>query len=548
MRLKISYLVFFILIISISMINCAQEDPELQNIKARLDAYAVVEIEPDLSVLNEEQKQAFHKLVEAGKAIDPIFWKQQDPVAVQVRAELSNPATELERYYKEYVELNYGPFDARLNNERFYGTGGEKYDGAGYYPRGMTQEEFQSYVEAHPDQKEALEGLYTVVKRQGDELTAVSYHDEFSADVQAASTALREASEFTRNSSLKKYLALRSEALAADDYYESDMAWMDLKDNLLDIVIGPIETYEDELNGLKASYECAVLIKDVQQSENLNVYKQHLDNLEHNLPEDDKYKRSTVGTGNILELFNVGYFSGDYNKAIKTIAASLPNDPRVIAAKGSKKLMYNNVLEAKFEKILVPLSQRLLMDDMHAFVSKSSFITNILLHEISHTLGPLEVYGSGGTTLRQSLREHYSPLEECKADIIGIFSSEYFNNAGVFDDATVKNNYVTFIGSIFRSIRFGLNSAHGRANMMQFNYLIEKGGIEKSGSKYSINFDKFKEAIEELAGTVLTIQATGDYDAAGEMLEKYAIMPDELRTAFENMSDIPVDLKFVYKY
>ncbi len=547
MRLRINCLLIFIIVFSLLTINCAQEDPELTEIKSRLDAYAVVEIEPDLSVLNENQKQAFHKLVEAGKAIDPIFWKQQDPEALKAREELANPATELDRYYREYVELNYGPFDARLNNERFYGAGAPKYEGSGYYPRGMTQDEFQNYIEANPGQKEALESLYTIVKRQGVGLIAVPYHEEYAEEVMAASNALAEAAEFTANSSLKKYLSLRAGALRTDEYFESDMAWMDLEDNLLDIVIGPIETYEDELNGFKAAYECAVLIKDVKQSENLNIYKQHLDNLEHNLPEDDKYKRSTVGTGNILELFNVGYFSGDYNKAIKTIAASLPNDPRVIDARGSKKLMYNNVLEAKFKKILVPLSHKLLTTDMHEYVSENSFITNILLHEISHTLGPLEVYGSGGTTLRQALREHYSPLEECKADIIGIFSSEYFNKAGIFDDATVKNNYVTFIASIFRSTRFGANSAHGRANMMQFNYFIEKGAIVKSGNQYSIDFDKFKDAVNELATTVLTIQATGDYDKAGEMLAKYAHMPDELRTALDNMSDIPVDLRFVYK-
>ena len=207
MRLKIHHLALIIIVLSVCIINCAQEDPELEDIKARLDAYAVVEIEPDLSVLNEQQKQAFYKLVEAGKAIDPIFWKQQDPEALQVRRELSDPDTELERYYKEYVEINYGPFDARLNNERFYGTGGEKNVGAGYYPHGMTQSEFQDYVQAHPDQKEALEGLYTVVKRQGDQLIAVPYHDEYPEEVQAASRALREASELIENSSLKRYLA-----------------------------------------------------------------------------------------------------------------------------------------------------------------------------------------------------------------------------------------------------------------------------------------------------------------------------------------------------
>ena len=429
--LKMFKILLFSAFVTIT-ISCAGEPnpEELAALKSDIAAYALVNIQVDLSNLDVNQTKVYHKLVEASKAIDMAFWKQHEKEALIIKNYLADATSEKDILLKNFVDLNYGPFDVRKDNQRFYVTGMTKLPGAGFYPEDITKEEFMNYTASHPEQKISLESLYTIVKRDGSNLVAVPFNIEFRAEVTAASNALKEAAEFADNPSLKKYLTLRAAALLNDEYYESDMAWMDMKDNLLDIVVGPIETYEDGLMGLKASYEGSVMIKDVEASASLDLYKSHLDVLERNLPVDPKYRRLSAGTGNVLEIVNIGNFSGDFNKAIKTIAASLPNDGQVIAQKGGKKQMYKNIMEAKFEKNLVPLSKNLVAQDLHGDINRESFITNVLMHEVSHTLGPVEVYGSNGITLRSALQENYSPLEECKADVIGIHSNEYFLEQG----------------------------------------------------------------------------------------------------------------------
>ncbi len=361
----------------VTNIYCAGDREEMTEIETSINQYALVKIDVDRSALDSDQQKALDNLIEAAKAIDIIFWKQQPPEALRVREELENATTELDKLYKEYVEINYGPFDALLESERFYGAGSVRPEGAGYYPEDMTKEEFNNYVDAHPSKKSDLENLYSMVKRNGSDLVASFYHDEFAEHVKEASDALKAAASTIKNPSLKKYIELRAEAILTDDFYESDMAWMDLKDNMLDIVIGPIETYEDGLMGLKASFESAVMIKDIEASRQLDIFKSHLDNLEHSLPEDDKYKRETVGSGNLLEVVNIAYFSGDFNKAVKTIAASLPNDERVINQKGGKKQLYKNIMDAKFNKILVPLSQKLVVDEQHQYIYPENSVKDL---------------------------------------------------------------------------------------------------------------------------------------------------------------------------
>ncbi len=538
------------LIASFVIVAGCGRSKDVSMIEERLRAYAPVHLRADTSVLDENQQKVLLKLVEAAKAIDPAFWHQSAHEALAVRAELEASKRPEDRTILEYVLINYGPFDRRFENERFYGKGSPKPPGAGFYPHDLTKEEFETYVESHPEVKASFEKLNTVIKRKGSELVAVPYEDEYRTHLQKASQALREASAYADNSSLKRYLKLRADALLSGDFYESDMAWMDLEDNLLDTVIGPIEVYEDQLMGLKASYEANVVVKDPARSAQLDVFKQYLNRLEHSLPMDEKYKRDSVGLGNKLEIVNVAYFAGDYNSGIKTIAASLPNDERVIRAKGAKKQIYQNVLGAKFRMILKPIAEILVDPEQVRWVAEDAFVTNTLMHEVSHTLGPVTVYGQEDRTVRKALEERYSRIEECKADIVGIHNSAYFRKVEVFGEDQVMSNYVTYLGGIFRSIRFGTESAHATGMAIQLNYLLQEGGIEYDpvAGTYRVNVEKFPAAVDALAHEILTIEAMGDYERAGEMIDTYGVLPDHVAAALEKLGDIPVDVRFTYDY
>lgn len=519
-------------------------------IEERLKAYAVVDLRADTSMLDENQRRVLLKLVEAAKAIDPIFWHQSAHEALSVKAELERSRRPEDKTILEYVLVNYGPFDRRFENARFYGKGEPKPDGAGFYPHDLTKEEFQGYIDAHPEVREDFEKLNILIRRRGTELVAVPYEDEYRTHLEKAAQALREASQWADNPSLERYLGLRADALLSGDFYESNLAWMELEDNLLDTVIGPIEVYEDQLMGLKASYEANVMIKDPEQSARLDVYKQYLNRLEHSLPMEERYKRDSVGLGNKLEIVNIAYFAGDYNAGIKTIAASLPNDERVIRAKGAKKQIYQNVLGAKFRMILEPIAEVLVDPEQRPHVSQDAFVTNTLQHEISHTLGPVKVYGREDLTVRKALEERYSSVEECKADIVGIHNSAYFHKVDVFSEDEVRSNYVTYLAGIFRSIRFGAESAHAKGMAIQLNYLLREGGIEydAAAGTYRVEFERFPAAVDKLAEEVLTIEATGDYDRAGDLLETYGELTPEVEASLARLADIPVDVRFTYEY
>lgn len=519
-------------------------------IEQRLKAYAPVHLTADISHLDGNQKKVFESLVAAAKAIDPIFWHQSAHEAPAVRAELEHSKRPEDRVILDYVLVNYGPFDRRFENERFYGKGGPKPAGAGFYPHDLTKEAFEAYVAQHPDVKESFEKLNTLIRRKGTGLIAVPYEEEYRVHLERAAAALREGARYAENPSLKRYLELRADALLSGDFYESDMAWMDMEGNLLDTVIGPIEVYEDGLMGYKASYEANVMVMDVEESRRLDVYKDYLNRLEQSLPMDPKYKRESVGLGNKLEVVNVAYFAGDFNSGIKTIAASLPNDDRVTDAKGAKKQIYRNVLAAKFRMILKPIADLLVEPSQLPWVSEDAFVSQTLLHEISHTLGPGTVYGSAGQPVRKALEERYSAIEECKADIVGMHDTAYLREVQVFDDEAVKRDYATYVAGLFRAIRFGTEEAHAQGTCIQLNYLLKMGAIEydASAGRYRVNFEKFPAAVDALAHDVLTIEATGDYEGAGKLLETYSALPDHVQAALAKLDAVPVDVRFTYEY
>ncbi|HXH27676.1 MAG TPA: hypothetical protein VNL37_01455, partial [Candidatus Polarisedimenticolia bacterium] len=521
------------------------------DIRARLKAYAPVRLEADLSALGPRDRQALEKVVQAINAVDGIYWKQMGREALAARDAFANATDPVAVMYRDFININYGPFDIRSDMQRFVatGSGGPRPPGAGFYPEDMTRDEFEARLKTYPDLRPEFERLNTLIRRVDGTLVAIPYEKVYRDDLEVASRALQEAATLVDNASLRRYLSLRAEALLQGDYYASDMAWLDLKDNAIDVVIGPIETYDDQLLGLKASYEGAAMVKDVAASRALEVYKHELDGLSAALPVEDRFKAAHVPTGNVLEVVNVVRFTGDFNAGIKTVAASLPNDERVLQEKGAKKQIYKNVLEAKFTTILKPIAALFLSKKDQALVTREAFVTNVLLHELSHTLGVDYVVGAADRlTVRKALKERYSPIEEAKADVVGLYNMQYLKAHEIFTKEEAEENYATYLAGIFRSVRFGAEEAHGAGTAVQLNFLMRQGGIEFDPRKgeYSVHPKKFEPAIAALAKELLEIEGTGDYDRAGRLLDEYGKLDAATRDALKRTGAIPVDVTFTY--
>ena len=519
-------------------------------IQERVDIYVPTVIKSDISHLSENQKKVISILIDAGKYADEIFWKQTSYDAIAIRDSLAKMTTPEAIAAYEFVKINYGPYDLIEEGKRYIGEGIEKKPATGaFYPEDMTKEEFNAYVAAHPEQKEDLESLYTIVRRDGDKLVTSPYHVEYPEQLEIA-LKLEEAAQFADNSSLKKYLLLRAEALRTDNYFDSDMAWMEIKDNDIDVVIGPIESYEDGLFNYRAAYEAVVFVRDLEATKELQMFKDHILEFESKLPYDKKYIRTTVdGSKHILNMVNVCYFGGDCQAGTKTIACNLPNDPKVRTAKGGgKNQMYMNLIRAKFNKIVVPIAETILDPSLLPFITEKAFTGFITLHEISHTLGSDYVFGKDKETVRKALKERYSAIEETKADILSMYNHGHLIEMGTYTKDYGKQAMATYIAGLYRSIRFGAEEAHGKANIIQLNFLREKGAVVlQEDGKFNINEDIFFASAGELAKIVLTIEAEGDYEAAGELLETYGHMTPEIKNTIAKLATVPRDLNTTYE-
>jgi len=531
---------------AVLLCSCTKKDKTVQEavkdrlppLEERIAAFAPVEMRTDLSQLSERERLLVGKLVEAGKLADEIFWRQSSADAVRLRDSLRETSTPEAKNLYAHLLINYGPYDRIFDGARFVGAGpSSKPPTAALYPEDMTKEEFENWISAHPDQKTAFESQYSVIVRHADGLSAVPYHKAY-PEVPRIAGLLNEAAGLADNPSLKRYLTLRAKALLSDDYYESDMAWLDLKDHNVDVVIGPIENYEDALFNYKTAYECAVVVKDPEGARELQIFKEHIDGFEHALPMDAKYKRKSAGSGNVLEIVNVVYFGGDFQAGVKTIAASLPNDPRVTQAKGGKKQMYKNLMEAKFQRILVPIAERILEPSLLKYVDRHAFTSFVTLHEISHTLGRATVYGKDELSVRRALKERYSAIEECKADVLGLYNNKVLLREGVVDEVALRNSIVTYVVGLYRSLRFGAEEAHGRANLIQLNFLREKGVVKTNpDGRIGVDVEGFLDALGLLAREVLTLQAVGDYSAAGKMIDTFGKMTPEIEEMIARVKD-----------
>jgi hypothetical protein len=508
---------------------------ELTAMQKNIQKYVSVRLTSDITHLSANEKEMLKLLFNAARMMDDIFWLQNVGSKETFLASIADTDT------RKFAEINYGPWDEMDNLKPFVEGYGPKPAGAEFYPHDITKEEFEKYSD--PDKA----SLYTVLRRndKGDLIT-LWYHEAFKTQVDQTAELLRKASKLSDDASFAKYLELRAEALLTDNYQPSDFAWLDVKNSNVDLVIGPIENYTDQLFGYKAAQEAYILIKDKVWSDKLSKYATFLPQLQKELPVDAAYKQEIPGADADLNAYDVVYYAGDCNMAGKTIAINLPNDEKVQLKKGTRKLQLKNAMKAKFDNILVPIASQLIPADEQANITFDAFFSNTMFHEVAHGLGIKNTVNGKGT-VRQALKEQYSSLEECKADILGLFLVTKLHEMGEFTETKLIDNYVTFMAGIFRSVRFGAASAHGKANMITFNYFNEQGAFTRTEQgKYVVDFEKMKDATKGLASMILKIQGEGDYEGAKILIEQKGVVNPALQAELDiiGQSGIPVDIVF----
>ncbi len=519
------------------------------DIEKAISQYVPTKIEYDYSYLNEKEKKIIKILVEAAKDVDEIFLRQVFDKNIDIRTQLEKKKDPIHRKILHYFKINFGPFDRLNENKCFYGNY-VKPKGANFYPEDMTAEEFNKWIDDHPEDEVKFKNPYTVVRRKDGKLVAIPYSIEYAKFLNDMSKKLKEAATLTDNESLKAYLNQRAEDLLKDDYYKSDLLWMDVKDTPIEVVIGPYEVYEDALFGYKTSFEAFITIKDPKMSKKLEKYGKYLVDMEKNLPIKDKYKNFNRGTSSPISVVDEIFVAGDARAGVQTSAFNLPNDERVREAKGSKKVLLRNVMRAKFEKSLKPISEKVLAENIKGYLDFESYFNEVLFHEISHGLGPGKIVKDGKeTTVNEQLRDLYPPIEECKADITGLWNVLFMNKKGELH-IDEKKLFTTYLAGIFRSVRFGINEAHGKGMIVQYNYLKDKGCIiyDSNSKKYSVDFSKMKEGVKSLTHDILMLEANGDYEAARKFLDKYGYMPDEVEATLSTLKDIPIDIEPIFYY
>lgn len=511
--------------------------PELIVESARTQIYYPVKLTADLSAYSEQQKTMLALLIDASEIMDSLFWQQA--FGKPKDAFLSSITDEQTR---KFADINYGPWD-RLNGDAPFLSGySEKALGAEFYPYDMTKEAFEAADFADKT------GLYSMVRHNDNgELFSVPYSEYFASELQAAAKLLRKAADYAEDESFAAYLELRAQALLSNEYQASDLAWMDMKSNPIDVVIGPIETYEDQLYGYRAAFEAYVLLKDLAWSERLAKYADYLPELQRNLPVPGPYKAQMPGTDADLNAYDVIYYAGHSNAGSKTIAINLPNDEEVQLTRGTRRLQLKNAMQAKFEHIMVPIAAKLIVPEQRQHITFDAFFGNTMFHEVAHGLGVKTVLNSE-QTVRAALKEHASALEEGKADILGVYMVSQLLQKGVITEGSLEDYYVTFMAGIFRSVRFGASSAHGKANMIRFNFFQQEGAFTRNtDGQYAIDMEKMANAIDKLSSTILMLQGDGDYEGVNSLVQNMGVIKPTLARDLQTLTDanIPVDITFI---
>jgi hypothetical protein len=507
-----------------------------------LAQYDTVRLTADLSQLSDHERAMLPLLIDAAQAMDGIYWLEAAGPRDSVLGSIADPGL------RRLAEINYGPWNRLADNAPFVAGVGPKPAGARFYPADMTKAEFDSAVARSADKGAALRSLYTIVRRDSTgRLTAVPYHAAFADATTRAAGLLRQAAALADDAGLRRYLTARAAALETDDYRASDLAWMDMKDNTIDMVVGPIEQYEDALFGYKTAHEAYVLLKDTDWSRRLARYVQFLPALQRGLPVEAQYRREVPGTASDLNAYNVVYYAGQANAGGKTIAINLPNDEQVQLKKGTRRLQLENAIRAKFDRILMPIAATLIAADQQQHISFNAFFQNTMFHEVAHGLGIKNTINGRGT-VRSALKEQYSALEEGKADVLGLYMIAALDSMGQLPDANLMDNDVTFLASIFRSVRFGGADAHGRANIARFNFFKELGAFARDSATgtYSVDSARMRVATDSLSATILRLQGNGDYDGVKAFMDRYGRIDAQLQADLDRLATkgIPVDVVF----
>lgn len=541
MNKKLLSVVLSLLVITV-FVSCgnksakqSKNDMEKTSMQTKVDEYAIVPLTYDVKSLTVKEQQMLPLLIEIAQIMDDLFWEQTLGNKQAFLDSIKDPAT------KRFAEINYGPWDRLDENKPFIAGIGEKPAGANFYPVDMTKDEFEALQD--PNKK----SQYTILKRGDDnKLKVLWYHEAYKEKIEKAAALLLKAADLAEDPGLKNYFTLRSKALLTDEYFESDMAWMDMKTNKIDFVVGPIENYEDGINGYKTAYESAILIKDMDWSKRLEKFSAMLPELQKQLPCDEKYKKEVPGTSSDLNAYDILYYAGDANSGGKTIAINLPNDEKVQLAKGSRRLQLKNAMKAKFDKILVPISEQLIDPLQRDNVKFDAFFANVMFHEVAHGLGIKNTI-SGKGTVREALKEQYSGWEEAKADILGLFLVTKLIEKGELKDITVEDAFVTYMAGLIRSVRFGATEAHGKANMMCFNFFQDNGAFTMNADgTYKVDVDKTRDAMNKWGAFILQIEGEGDYKQASEYIAVHGKVGEELAKGLAKLRDasIPKDVVF----
>jgi len=514
--------------------SAAAKDSLQTYVAERLPIYAKVRLTTDIQKLTENERKVLPLLIKAAEIMDELFWKQSYPQRDSLLATVQDQKT------KEFIVINYGPWDRLNDNKPFVKGVGPKPIGSGFYPANMTKEELESSNVA--DKK----GLYSMIRRtESGKLFSVPYSIFFKDDLVRAANLLKEAAALSGPGQLRRYLTFRAEALLTDNYMPSDLAWMDMKNNGLDIIIGPIENYEDGLFNARAAFESYVLVKDKEWTKRLEKYVSMLPELQNGLPVEAAYKKERPGTSSQLAAFDVVYYAGDGNSGGKTIAVNLPNDEKIQQLKGTRRSQLKNAMRAKFDKIMVPISAELIDKSQQEYLKFDAFFANVMFHEVAHGLG-IKSTITGKGYVREALQEQYSWLEEGKADILGLYMVSSLLKKGEME-GDIKDYYTTFMAGILRSVRFGAGEAHGKANMLCFNFFNSKGAFERTPEgTYKVNYEKFESSMNELTNKILVLQGNGDKAAVEKVQKEMALIHKELKSDLDRLSKkgIPVDVIF----
>jgi uncharacterized protein (UPF0335 family) len=503
---------------------------------------ARIAMQPDIAFLNAEERQVVNLLIQAAELMNPIYLRQRFARNPEIRAEIERSGN---KPLLDMYDLHFGPWDTLAENHPFHGTAAMP-PGAGFYPEDLTKEAFEAYLAAHPNEREALTSPYTVVKRQGDRLVAVPYNVEYKQWLEPAARLLEQAAQTTSNASLKKFLTLRAQAFRSNDYYPSELAWMDVAGTPIEVVIGPYEVYTDSLYGTKTAFESFVTVQDPKESGALQKYKGLLRDMEANLPVEEKYKNFNRPFASPILVADQVHAGGDSVPGVQTVAFNLPNDERVREAKGAKKVILANVLGAKYDRILGPMAQHVLVPEQARLVSRAYMTHETLFHELSHSLGPgtIEV-GGRKTTVNAELKDVYSPSEEAKADVMGMHNILYMMKRGELPAAEREQALATYFAGIFRAVRFGIDEAHGRGAAMQYSWLKERGAFAWDPERrlFRVDYNALERGLRELTALLVRLQGNGDYAGTKAFFDRYARLDEEARAVLAATARIPTDIQ-----